>query len=153
MFSIFLLACFCRIGESFTWGTSQCTSPMHASSRSFSRDAVQVHTEQGILHISASTPIRGFLISGKELMFSEIPENAQLTDVCGGQDTAVCHSNSTPRDSVQVRYRCKEGLSSADLSINVVFGYKIPYISLSGSVRCPETEQIPVLSVTTPSSD
>lgn len=152
MLSLLLLACACRLAESFSWGTSQCSSPMHASSRSLATGAVQVHTDQGLLHISASTPIRGYLISGKELVFSEIPANAQLTDVCGGQNTAVCHSNSTPRDSVEVRYRCKERLKSAELSIQVVFGYKIPYVSLSGSVVCPQIDAPSAVSLTTPSS-
>lgn len=157
MLVLILLAWACGLVESFSRGTTQCAPPMHASGRSHSRDSVQVQTDRGALHIASSRPILGFLIYGKELMFTDIPANAKLTDVCGGNESAVSHSNSTPRDSIEVRYRCKDGVDSAELTIYVVFGYKIPHVSLSGSVVCPEPENpepLPAVSESpTPPSD
>ena len=121
----------------FSWGTTQCAAPMHMARKAFRSDGVKVSRDDGQLHISSATPIRGFLIVGRQLRFFDPPEHSQLTDVCGADSGAVMHSDSTPRDSVSVSFDCEEGLESAEVSIYLVFGYNIAYVSLTGRVHCP----------------
>jgi hypothetical protein len=125
-----------QMAASFSWGTSQCSSPSHASRRAVGYAGLKVYQEEDYINISSEvSKIKGFLISGKA-EFTDIPDHAKITDVCGSLMGAVCHSDSTPRESVRVRFRCLEKEVSVDISIYVVFGYKEPYVHLSGRVRC-----------------
>jgi hypothetical protein len=122
----------------WSWGTDNCISPSHPGRIARRTDHVEVVTDNGLLHISAKMPIKGFLINGPSLTFYEAPEHSKIRDICGTPYGAITHTNNIPRDSVQVRFRCQPGLETADLNVYVVFGYRVPYVSLSGVVRCPQ---------------
>jgi hypothetical protein len=154
---ILVIAVYCLFlsAEAFNWGVTQCSSPSHASGRAKpDPEGVEVFTtEDGMFHITSSRPIKGFLLTGKDVSFSEIPEHATLTNVCGQGDNGVSHSNSSPRNAISVRYTCANGIESVKLQIYLVFGYRIPYLPLSGNVKCgtitttAEAETTPVTEV------
>ena len=137
MLSFLLTILLASDAVAWSWGTDNCIPPSHLGRRSLRSDHVDVVTENGLLHISANMPIKGFLINGKSLTFHEALEHSRIRDICGTPNGAITHTNNIPRDTVQVRFRCEPGLETADLNIYLVFGYRVPFVSLSGGVRCP----------------
>ena len=146
---LLFLGCWVWSAESFSTGTTQCSSPSHASGRGKVSPDLQVYAGEDSISFSSATAIRGFLVTGKGLIFSDIPEHAQLTDVCGQIVSAVTQSDSTSRESVTLRFRCEEGMETAELSIYAVFGYTVPHAYRSGRVNCPAIRE-PLSTTTTP---
>ena len=149
--SLLAFAAFClRESVSFSWGTTRCSAPAHPGGRGLTSQGIKILKDDGELHISSMTPIRGFLVFGAGVQFQNPPDHSVITDVCGADVGAVMHSDSTPRDSVSLHFECDPGLESAKATIYVVFGYKLPYVVLNGRVQCPQLPSEP--STTTVSS-
>ena len=136
----------------FQWGVTQCISPMHGVRRAAGPEGVAIYTYRGKIHVESGNPIKGFLLSGRDIIFSNPPADSELTSVCGGPGHGVSHTNSNNRHHIVVDYVCEEGVREADLSAYIVFTRSSPYVALDGRLGCPKRPTAEPVAVETSSA-
>jgi len=96
--------------------------------------------------ISSPTKFRGFLFTaGDGLIFTSAPEQSEISDICyKTPGRAVAHTSALDRDELVIGFSCEPG-TRVSVSVYVVFKYSIPFVSVSGSLTCPD----PIVTTTT----
>lgn len=128
--------------RSHSQGLSSCIGPMHGPKGKLTSGmaGVTIRTSDNRwLHIESPTPILGFLLYGG-ITYTNIPDHAERSDICGETNKALSHTSAIPRQSLTVEYECDAGADSAILKGYIVFGVHEKHIAFDGRVRCPSAD-------------
>ena len=140
-----VLAAFVAETSAHSWGPGQCIPPMHGH-----RGRV-LTKPQGVnlyivgdssIEITSEQPIRGFLLAGDGLIFSDAPVDSSISGICGGPFSALSHTSAVERNSIKVNFECLPGKEAASLRAYIVFRRDLNAVEISGMVRCPELDVI-----------
>ena len=128
------------LSSGYPSGTDECGPPRHTGGSSGSSGGLSMTLDSNNnVILSSSVSFKGFFMrTNTGFAWSNPSVNSKLIHVCGGTNTAICHSNSNPRTLAKGTINCGSNPgASFTVTAYVVYTERSPYDTIVKSFVCP----------------